>query len=219
MKLRGKDIRRYIKLANERGGKVEDLGQTPESLEKKLKRADKSQPKTLCQGITLRQPRIIELSPVKPIDTKEIAAKKIGQNIAYLIRYIPLSQFELADLAGLPASQISDFLKGKRPNISWYVIYKIIQSLGISFNDILDAQFELDALRKRFENDEPLVLSRMLFIPRSKVLKISQEDRSKLKAAISRLLNFEGSQKRYNELFDNYIEIAGRPGQSRAGRE
>lgn len=103
-----------------------------------------------------------------------------------LLKWLNLNQADLSDMTGLGTGQISDFVKGNRPNISWFVLYKISQALQIRVDDLISGNFDVIAIGKRIQEDIPLMLARVFGYSRGFFSRMKKEELEELRTEIKK---------------------------------
>ena len=144
---------------------------------------------------------LIKINPPQSVnanDTKGLAIKIIGNNIRFLMYETGLQQYELAEWAGLPSSQISDLIRGKRPNISWYVLFKVSTIFGISIDAILRGQFSISEIMTHLNQDIPFRIGASLGMPRTFFSKIENDNLEKIAKALDEIDEFHRNHPELN---------------------
>lgn len=92
---------------------------------------------------------------VKPTDTKELASKKIGQNVLHVLQGLGWSRKDLAGMVGSTPSQIGSLVKGHIHNLAWFDLYRICLCFGITVDDLINAKLNIDEIKRYVEAKRP----------------------------------------------------------------
>jgi transcriptional regulator with XRE-family HTH domain len=72
---------------------------------------------------------------------------------------LSINQGSLAKMTGLRQGQISEIIRGFRPNLSWFVLYQIAKALGTSMESLIEGTYDIENIRAHIQRAEPRSLT------------------------------------------------------------
>ena len=84
---------------------------------------------------------------------RELGAKELADNLKDILKYLNINQDEFSKLTGLRQGQVSEILRGVRPNLTWAVLYRIAKTLNTSMESLIEGTYDLKKIRKYLSKD------------------------------------------------------------------
>ena len=82
---------------------------------------------------------------------RETGAKELAENLKDILKYLGLNQDEFSKLTGLRQGQVSEILRGVRPNLTWAVLYRIAKTFNTSMESIIEGTYDLKKIKKNLD--------------------------------------------------------------------
>lgn len=113
------------------------------------------------------------------MNDKDIATKELAINIRTIIKELDINQDKFSRITDLRQGQVSEIIRGVRPNLSWFVLYQIAKALGTSMESLIEGTYNIDNISKHL--NRPITQKQSAAPKRRKAYMISKLDSGDVK--------------------------------------
>ena len=85
------------------------------------------------------------------LEDRESAATELAKNIRNIMKGLEITQTEFSEITKLRQGQVSEIIRGFRPNLSWFVLYQIADSLDTSMESLIKGTYNLKKIKKHLD--------------------------------------------------------------------